>query len=518
MIDVDIEQGLVFAVEQELKADLLPPIASPTPPSHSSGSNSCHSSATPLQKPSHAGDPFAAAVTSEVLQQVTERLQASSGPTSTSSSTTSHPAPPPSSPPPQKKARRSRWNKSDKGRAAKREKNKAARQDERQAEVVARKEQQREAGADSIPAYQVRPSLLRKLASVEVDELKTSAEALPACLGAWTGQYVKEGGRVLTLQQALNMGLRLKSWDGVKTVVLVDRQHVILGVLYGRPSDSSQREPWTDTLAGVERAIKQLNSELHWGKNEVLPRFPKRKGGKGKNRRGKYKAVSHGPSYGGGQTKPGNLTHTESNLAALERFNKDPAVQRMKSVANAGFAYYAPKLYDYYVKTLAELYKHDPSLVPPFKGAIWANVTIGVSDQCVSSLHRDHNNLAFGWCAIQPLGDFDPKAGGHLILQQLGIVAEFPPGTTAFLTSAVVTHGNTTIGPEETRKSMISYCAGGLFRWVQYGFRTWEQFLEAEEDLAKEEWAKRKVERPKFALSLFSTVDSLVEDHSQVGR
>ena len=103
-----------------------------------------------------------------------------------------------------------------------------------------------------------------------------------------------------------------------------------------------------------------------------------------------------------------------------------------------------------------------------------------------------------------------------MILQQLGIVVEFPPGSTILLPSAVVTHGNTPIGKHETRSSLVHYTAGGLFRWVEYGFRTWEQFKAEDPIEAARVWKERTTTRVDFALSLFSKVSELTQDHATV--
>lgn len=52
------------------------------------------------------------------------------------------------------------------------------------------------------------------------------------------------------------------------------------------------------------------------------------------------------------------------------------------------------------------------------------------------------------------------------------MVVEFPSGSTILLPSASIFHGNTPIQPGETRYSFTQYCAGGLLRWVDYGFQS----------------------------------------------
>ena len=119
----------------------------------------------------------------------------------------------------------------------------------------------------------------------------------------------------------------------------------------------------------------------------------------------------------------------------------------------------------------------------------------------MSVRHLDFLNLAFGWCAVTSFGSFNYKTGGHLILWDLGLVIEFPPGATILIPSAVMSHSNVTIGESERRYSMTQYAAGGLFRWVENGFRL-------DRKLSKKQKQRRgavAAERYDFALSLFCT-------------
>ncbi|KAJ7201301.1 hypothetical protein GGX14DRAFT_371250, partial [Mycena pura] len=63
----------------------------------------------------------------------------------------------------------------------------------------------------------------------------------------------------------------------------------------------------------------------------------------------------------------------------------------------------------------------------------------------ICALHLDFANLAWGWCAITALGNFNPDRGGHLILWNLKLVVRFPPGSTIFIPSALLRHSNTSI-------------------------------------------------------------------------
>jgi len=90
--------------------------------------------------------------------------------------------------------------------------------------------------------------------------------------------------------------------------------------------------------------------------------------------------------------------------------------------------------------------------------------------------HLNSDNLAFGWCAISALGNFNFMKGGHLILWKLGLVIEFPPSSTALIPSALVTHSNTAISAMENRYSFIQYAAGTLFQRVDHDFKTVENY------------------------------------------
>lgn len=84
--------------------------------------------------------------------------------------------------------------------------------------------------------------------------------------------------------------------------------------------------------------------------------------------------------------------------------------------------------------------------------------------------HTDFANLATGLCAITALGSFDSNIGGHLILWDLKLIIEFPPGATILILSALLRHSNAPIQSGEQRFSLTQYSAGGLFRWVENGF------------------------------------------------
>ncbi|KAJ8083319.1 hypothetical protein PM082_009191 [Marasmius tenuissimus] len=104
--------------------------------------------------------------------------------------------------------------------------------------------------------------------------------------------------------------------------------------------------------------------------------------------------------------------------------------------------------------------------------------------QAIQSLLKDnYHNRCDGFCAITPLspptGGYDYCCGGHLIVWDLKIVIEFPPGTTILLPSAIFRHSNVAIGKSEKRYSITQYSAGSLFRWVEHGFQLEDSFYDS---------------------------------------
>lgn len=120
---------------------------------------------------------------------------------------------------------------------------------------------------------------------------------------------------------------------------------------------------------------------------------------------------------------------------------------------------------------MKNLMDSDGSLVPPFSGSAFASVAFNFGPRVVTKPHRDHLNLAYGWCSITALGKFDHTAGGHLVLPDLKLAIEFPAGSTVLVPSAALTHHNLPIAYHETRRSITQYSAGGIFRWMSYGFQ-----------------------------------------------
>ena len=178
---------------------------------------------------------------------------------------------------------------------------------------------------------------------------------------------------------------------------------------------------------------------------------------------------------------------------------------------------YSPKLYRYYCRVLKALFDHHPGLVHNFTNSVFPAVTFNCGPDAVTFDHLDHLNLSHGLCGITCGGDFDHTKGGHVHLRQIRLVIEFPSGASMLIPSGCLDHGNTPIQPGETRHSFTQYAAGGLFRWVTYGFRSAKELLAQEGGQEeRDSFDGKPGSRWLSALGLFSKVDELEADRAEV--
>jgi hypothetical protein len=95
-----------------------------------------------------------------------------------------------------------------------------------------------------------------------------------------------------------------------------------------------------------------------------------------------------------------------------------------------------------------------------------------------------------------------------MILWELELVVEFPPGSTIMVPSSAIHHSNTRIQPNESRYSFTQYSAGGLFRWVELGFKTVKNYKKDAEPGEAAEMQGKQSQQLEFGLSLYSTYNS----------
>jgi len=131
---------------------------------------------------------------------------------------------------------------------------------------------------------------------------------------------------------------------------------------------------------------------------------------------------------------------------------------------------FAPTLRKFTTDTMEKVKGSIPSLQYPFEDHSFSALTFNIGPAACTVPHKDVMNLTWGWCAVTSLGNYDHTKGGHLVLWDLDLAIEFPPHSTIFIPSAIVSHSNTAIGPEERRSAVTQHNSMGLFRWVAYDY------------------------------------------------
>ncbi|KAJ6457031.1 hypothetical protein C8R47DRAFT_996080, partial [Mycena vitilis] len=241
---------------------------------------------------------------------------------------------------------------------------------------------------------------------------------------------------------------------------IVDAQGRIIAILLGRPEDVDWDDVVRDAAKAMERARRAGHASGAFRSKDT------------EHRRGRYPVLSAGVSFGGGQERPGNLVNSAKRRKLIDSLLQNKSIRRLAGFQSAGMARYAPKLWRYYVDTLSELFEHHAGLEHNFANSIFPAATFNLGPAVVTEEHADINNCVHGLCGVSSAGSYNHKTSGQIYLKQLKMVIDFPSGSSILIPSAFVDHGNTALEPEETRLSFTQYAAGGLFRWVKYGFRT----------------------------------------------
>ncbi|KAF8057954.1 hypothetical protein FPV67DRAFT_1676639 [Lyophyllum atratum] len=361
-----------------------------------------------------------------------------------------------------------------------------------------RKRQRQSEQGDGAP-NSVRPGVRAKFTSSSTP-VHTGAdpEGFEVASSGFIGIKAANPLRVLSIGELSQLAnLRRIPWGGKAPRPLLDCSTRVVGVLAGQPGGES----W---LAALAQAVGLLEKAQAGG------RFSQKHT---HHSRGKFPTLASGFAHGGGRTAPCNLKPYNSvNALLLEELMQAPAFGRLAIFASSKFpsphsqtqanssyagvfATWAPKLYAEYAHCMDEVCANDPALKRNWRRSVFAAAVFNLGPQTVCYRHKDFANLPYGWCAVTALGNFNPTLGGHIVLWDLGLMIEFPAGSTILLPSAVVAHSNSTVQPHETRYSFTQYSAGGLFRWVEHGMKGSRDFYAglSEEDL--QEVAKKDEQR-----------------------
>ncbi|ESK96794.1 hypothetical protein Moror_6666 [Moniliophthora roreri MCA 2997] len=290
-------------------------------------------------------------------------------------------------------------------------------------------------------------------------------------------------------------------WDGSYNLPVVNAKDDVLLVCVSDPNDPRWAEVHLHAADKMDRLRLQASFTT------------KQKSG---SRRGQLLTLNAGVVAGLGLKKP--ITRGQANKKSAEVVKElldDHDFLRIAGHGSSAFATWQPILYHSYADNKKDLCSHDRTLKWNFRNSIFAATAFNFGPHVVSLDHYDYENRLDGFCAITPLcpsdGRYDYKKGGHLILWDLRLVIEFPPGTTILLPSAIFCHSNVAIGPKERRFSFAQYSSGHLFQYVEQGYRTEEAFWASLNSDEKAEAKARDKKRWRGAIANFTKLTSLTE-------
>ncbi|KAI0655654.1 hypothetical protein C8Q70DRAFT_922932, partial [Cubamyces menziesii] len=243
---------------------------------------------------------------------------------------------------------------------------------------------------------------------------------------------------------------------------ILDKDERVIGVLAGRPQ--SNLPEWDRVVEDAGKAMDAAASECVFKDHQI------------RHRRGEFPTLAYGISFGGGRTAPGVIKNEPKHTSALQKLCSNTAIKRLAGFGSSVLSAFAPRVYDYMSGCLQRLLQHHDGLRLNFPCSIYPAASFNFGPHAASFKHTDAANDACNLCVITALGTFDPKTGGHIVLYALEAIIEFPSGSTVAIASAVFPHGNIPVKKHEYRQSFTQYCAGGLLRWVECGFRTLGNF------------------------------------------
>ncbi|KAL1713847.1 hypothetical protein EV715DRAFT_210798 [Schizophyllum commune] len=253
------------------------------------------------------------------------------------------------------------------------------------------------------------------------------------------------------------VGYKVLDWDGeCNGAIAVNREQIVMVMLVGSGKGKAKIDH-----ARIAHTIREVQGRIPFSEEEQ------------DHRRGFFDVKAIGISHGGGQKQPGPLKHLDKTQKQLLRITKLKPMRRIAHLNSGAFQNWQPDTFDHYAETKTKLIGWRPRLRRffNFPKSVWSCLTINFGPRTVCTPHRDFNNLSHGFCAITALGSFNPDRGGHLILRELKLAIRFPPGSSIILPSALITHHNTNIGPDETRYSVTQYTSGAIFRFVEHGLQ-----------------------------------------------
>ncbi|KAJ3575947.1 hypothetical protein NP233_g763 [Leucocoprinus birnbaumii] len=356
--------------------------------------------------------------------------------------------------------------------------------------------------------FTIRPKIRAKLINVtNVIDTKLDTKDLPTTDGIYEAIPLHRSPIDPTLPK-LELDALIKAeykrieWDGITPQPFVDSQERVIAVLAGRPDTSDFLERTQRLFDKMNQIASKISSSKKTFTDLEVNHF-----------RGDYPAVNVGITPGQGAEKPSfTMPHEEEMKELLE----DEDFQKLVKFHSFLVCMWSPPMYQRFRDCLGKLLKHK-SLGKKLKSIapadVYPRVAVNFGPKAWTNRHRDPKDYALAWCIVQSFGRFNPKLGGHVVLDDLRLFIEFPAGSCILLPSATLLHGNlpVRVNQGETRASITQYFPGGLLRYVDHGFKLQSTIKHASRKIQEEAARVRHELWKKDRSDMFMTVRELVQ-------
>ncbi|KAJ6536530.1 hypothetical protein DFH09DRAFT_1324567 [Mycena vulgaris] len=287
---------------------------------------------------------------------------------------------------------------------------------------------------------------------------------------------------------------RYVRWFGEVTIPIINAHRGLIALLGGKPKDLIGWKIVTDAAAEL---MARLMQQGHFSDEQLHHRCAR-----------SLTRQSHEEFL----MVVGNLElcNNKSNTKISDELLASVWFQRISDFTMCLFMTFGPMLFAFFLAQMTLLADWDPLLQWPFLGSIFAACTFNFGPHMITVSHLNFGNLSWGWCTITALRNFDLNRGGHLILWDLKLIIQFPPGSMILIPSVLIRHSNIHVLAHERQYSFTQYTAGGLFQWIQNGFKTDEDF---EATATKAEKAAHTLESKtqwEEGVKMFSIIDDFV--------
>ncbi|KZV80351.1 hypothetical protein EXIGLDRAFT_781116 [Exidia glandulosa HHB12029] len=263
--------------------------------------------------------------------------------------------------------------------------------------------------------------------------------------------------------------------------VIVGKEGVIIAVK-ARPIKGVR---WEFIVESVEEQLTLLNTRLTHHAAELE---------KGTQRTdGVFKSATIGVGMGMGQTEPKYWNVRNEWHEPIRDFIDHPDVRIFANHMSDMFKFWFPKLWNQYneLEKMLKEFSHD-HIHGAFPGFPMMSITANTGKKVATPMHIDFKNAAY----------------------EINTLVQLAPGDVIFILSALITHGNTELGKEDTHRSWTMFNPGALLRFRDAGMKTMQDLRRSQGAQAVKDFQNMYPLFRKESLGVHMTLEQLRKYHA----